>query len=141
MSNLRQFEMADEERSDFLRRLDASDVTVTEWEAEFLASFLAYVNPVNFWLGFERRREACDKMRKRYEHQLPSPKLPRRPQPVAQPNRCAYRIRDERGEPRFCGEPAICRTQQGLELCKAHDELRAEQVQRLRELKARPLRH
>ena len=52
-------------RMQFLRRLDEAPFEVTEWEAQFIESFLKA--PRNFT---PRQREAVDKMREHYQGRL-----------------------------------------------------------------------
>ena len=59
-----QLEMEDRERVRFLKRLDDSDrVTVTDWEAQFIESFLTAPR------GFTpAQRDKVDQMRRTYGH-------------------------------------------------------------------------
>lgn len=57
----------DVERGSFLRDLDRAPFEVTNFEADFVNSFLTNTH-LNWWT--ERRRETCDKMRKQYQGRL-----------------------------------------------------------------------
>jgi len=52
--------MSDDERADFLKRLDRSDVSVSDWEAQFIGSNLQreHFSP--------KQRESIDKMIEKY---------------------------------------------------------------------------
>ena len=52
----------DLERIEFLRHLDAAPVEVTDWEAQFIESFLTAERPLT-----AKQREAVDEMRSRYQ--------------------------------------------------------------------------
>jgi hypothetical protein len=56
-----QQQMDDNKRLAFLKRLDAAPVEVTDWEAQFIKSFIDA--PRQFT---DRQRECVDKMRKHY---------------------------------------------------------------------------
>jgi len=55
----------DERRMDFLRRLDAAPFEVTDWEAQFIESFLTAPRPMT-----DKQRDCIDHMRHVYEGRL-----------------------------------------------------------------------
>lgn len=55
----------DTERGQFLNALDAAPVEVTDWEANFIESFLTREDTRRGWWT-PARRAAADKMRKQY---------------------------------------------------------------------------
>jgi len=55
----------DTERLDFLKRLDAAPFEVTDWEAQFIESFLTAPRTLT-----NRQREAVDELRQKYEGRL-----------------------------------------------------------------------
>ena len=63
-----QLALADTERGEFLRALDAADFAVTEFESKFLESFLSSAVPASFWTA--RRRDTADEMKQRYGGRL-----------------------------------------------------------------------
>lgn len=122
--------ITNEERAGFLRKLDQSDLVVTDWEAEFIASFL---NSYRWYMWFTPGRiAACDKMILKYGHE---PEIgfdftPTRPVefPAVHPNGCQFLVNaadnDRRQKP--CNEPATKMRRNGFRYCDVH----AEQVQR-----------
>jgi hypothetical protein len=57
--------MSDQERADFLKRLDGSPtVTVTDWEAQFIAS-----NLDRGWFS-HKQREIIDRLIEKYDRKL-----------------------------------------------------------------------
>jgi hypothetical protein len=60
----------DTERSQFILHLDAAPVDVTDWEADFIESFLRVPEAARAGWWTEHRRSACDSMRNRYSGQL-----------------------------------------------------------------------
>jgi hypothetical protein len=57
--------MEDASRLEFIKQLDAAEVEVTKWEAQFLGSFID--NPRAFTPD---QRRAADEMRERYKDEL-----------------------------------------------------------------------
>jgi hypothetical protein len=56
----------DQVRGKFLRQLDESErIEVTDWEAQFIATFLAAPFPGSWWT--DARRAACDAMMGHYK--------------------------------------------------------------------------
>lgn len=132
-----QMELADRERLEFLRRLDAAeDVNVNEWEADFIGNFIKSPRGMT-----PKQRECVDEMRKRYEHQLPQWKAESRKQkveiPDSLPGQCGYFVRGDAGGQVRCGKPASHKTNLGLELCQEHWDTRVRFEAKLRELKTR----
>lgn len=61
-----QAELEDRERFEFLQKLDAAPFEVTDWEAQFLESFLKSPRTPT-----PRQREVIDELRKQYAGRLP----------------------------------------------------------------------
>jgi hypothetical protein len=116
----------DLERRDFLKKLDASELLVTEWEARFIASFFQSGCLNWFTPG---RRSVADKLRLKYggEPEIKMPfalKNPAANLPAADPAGCQFLLRGD-GSQKPCNEPANRQTRQGFRYCDTH----AEQVQ------------
>lgn len=139
----------DAARLEFLQRLDGAPFAVTDWEAKFMASILKRQGnerqgnkPMTF---SERQREKIDQMRREYAHRLPGsgPAVAGwaqdsgpRSLPTTTPGTCAFLVRME-GRRQCCGEPAVKTLMTGLELCEAHAQERATQLERIRQIKSR----
>jgi hypothetical protein len=118
--------ITDDERGKFLRKLDASDLTVTDWEARFIGSFLAAYRNWQFWT--DGRRSSADKMRMKYgsmpeiDMPFPLPPTQRQPLPEAEAGGCQFLIFGEDRRQRPCNEPAAWRRQNGFRYCEMHAE-------------------
>lgn len=64
-TNLGALSPEDRERVEFLRRLDGAPFEVSDWEANFIESFLRSVRPMT-----GAQRAAVDAMRDQYEGRL-----------------------------------------------------------------------
>lgn len=133
----------DREREEFLRALDAAPFDVTEWEAKFIADFLAAPSR---WIWTAPRREKVDQMRQEYGHRIPqsvsqrvSESVSSRTLPPFVAGQCAWLLRNE-GRIQRCGRPATVKTRQGLELCDQHERHRNEEIERMRQIKTRRMR-
>lgn len=60
--------LEDDLRGKFLKQLDAAEIECSEWEANFIESFLSAGIPSSWWTA--ARRTSCDEMRKKYEGRL-----------------------------------------------------------------------
>jgi hypothetical protein len=142
-----QVEIEDEARLAFLRRLnDAQDINVTDWEAQFAADLTDHPRSLT-----PRQRECVDKMRKEYEHRLPSEsrvKL-RTPSselrtPIARTaaGGCQYVVKSDAGQLIECGQPAVLVSGRGLEYCQIHADVCREACARKKiPITFRPLTH
>lgn len=119
--------ISNEERANFLRALDASDLVVSDWEAKFIESFL---NAYRWWNWFtEGRQVATDKMWMKYGAMLalPYPKTEGSGKsmgqkiPEADENGCQFLVGNKP-----CNAPAVKQRRNGFRYCHEH----AEQVQR-----------
>jgi len=122
--------ITNEQRAEFLRKLDGSDLVVTDWEAQFIASFLgAY----RWWNWFTAGRQASvDQMWMKYGAMLALPYPVARPTgknlPIedAAPDACQYRVMED-GRQRVCNEPAELMRANRFRYCRAHgDQVRAD---------------
>lgn len=122
----------DQFRVEFLLALDASeDVQVTEWEARFLESFLKRPDCKTATFSDNQRR-AIDWMVREYAHRL-TIKAERGTKnakiPDSRKGECAWLVRGLTGQER-CGLPARRVNALGLELCKAHEQQRNDEILR-----------
>lgn len=147
MTRAQQQDLDDRERSEFLTRLDASEIRLTEWEEKFVGDFKKWSLPTNFWTGSDRRRTSCDQMRRRYEHQLPAMTgLSINAQVAlavaqADPGHCGYLKRNpDTGRQQPCSAPAVIKLRNGLELCADCNRIRESGLAQLRAAKERQLR-
>lgn len=121
----------DAERYEFIRALDAAEVYVTDWEAQFIASLLKEVRPLT-----PAQQRKVDQMQQEYGHQVPA--ISRQPSAVSRamdrspavPGECAYFVRDETGQHR-CGLPATQRSG-NIELCDDHKRAQEEGLARMK---------
>ena len=126
--------ITDQQRCEFLDKLAVSaraadGVLLTNWESEFLASYIRQPQPAFFSPGgapSQGRRDSVNRMWMKYggEIGLPHP-LDRvseaTPIAPADADGCEYIVRDE-GRQRRCNEPATCREPGKLRYCAAHGE-------------------
>ena len=119
--------ITDAERAAFLRKLDNSDLNVSDWESSFLGSFMGAAS--FFWT--DARRVAVDKMRMKYgsepEIKMPFPLAETSSVKLADadPTGCEFMVRLD-GRQQRCNDPAEFRRQNGFRYCSAH----ADAVQR-----------
>lgn len=118
--------ITDQERSDFLRKLDGSELLVSDWEAQFIESFLRESNPAHWFTP--GRRVSADKMRMKYGNE-PEIKMPffseRVAAPVfedADPIGCQFMVRDEDRRQRPCNDVATWQRLNGFRYCESHAE-------------------
>lgn len=139
---------SDPRRVEFLLALDAAEFSVTEWEAQFLESFMKRPDALTARFSDAQRR-AIDGMRRMYEHRLPcqsvsqriSESVSERIIPPCAAGACGYFVRGgESGRQQRCGQPATKKTNQGLELCEAHYNQRVEYLEKMRVMKQRRVR-
>ena len=121
--------ITDQERSAFLRKLDGSDLNISDWEGGFIETFLGCYRDWQFWTP--GRRESTDKMRMKYgaepEIKMPFPlaETTASPVPPADAAGCEFMVRAE-GRQQRCNAPAAKMRQNGFRYCADH----AEAVQR-----------
>lgn len=123
--------ITNEERAAFLRKLDASDLMVTDWEADFIGSFL---QASHWWNWFTPGRvKSTDRMWMKYGPDLEMPyplkgfELQQAKVKIAEAdeNGCNFIIYDgPRGHE--CNEPATKVRRNGFRYCAGH----AEEVER-----------
>ena len=122
--------ISNERRAEFLRALDKSDLVVTDWEAEFIGSFL---NAHRWYMWFsDGRRASTDKMWMKYGAELKMPfhvaaREDSRPTRIedAKAGCCQFLVYDD-GTARCCNDPATQQRRNGFRYCTTH----ADQVQR-----------
>lgn len=137
---------ADCRRGEFLRAIDAGTENLSDFEMNFIESFLGARALVDRALDFQwftpARRRVVDGMIQRYG--MRSLKFEgsaaRQPIPQAEAGHCGYLIEREGRRNQPCGEPAVFKLQSGLELCATHDQERKENLERLRQFKLRNMR-
>lgn len=142
-----QLETEDLRRGKFLRALEDSELIVTDWEAQFIASFLDFTSnrpgdEPRWWTP--GRRDAADKMMSHYAevaNQLPAhAPAPTPALPASEPGKCGYLIRGDDRRQHRCNQPATVTLHHGLELCAAHNRERLAQLERQRQFNQRKLR-
>ncbi len=134
---------ADMERITFLEKLDGSELLLTDWEQEFVGSFMqarSEGREQSWWTA--GRRASADKMLDRYAVELGEKNgsrwqrhgptsSPRRVEiPAANPGCCMYLVQDESGGQRPCNEAAKWRAGNGFLYCDAHGAIAREAVKR-----------
>lgn len=134
----------DNRRGEFLRALDCGQTNVSDFEMNFIESFLGDRATKDRALDFQwftpRRRDVVDGMIKRYGFRsLRAPSSALRI-PQAAPGHCGYLVREDGRANVLCNQPAVMKCNNGLELCAQHDALRTEQMEKLRQYKTRHLR-
>ena len=126
--------ITDQQRCEFLDKLAVSaraadGVLLTNWESEFLASYIRQPQPAFFSPGgapSQGRRDSVNRMWMKYggEIGLPHP-LDRvseaTPIAPADADGCEYIVRDE-GRQRRCNEPAAYQRPNGFRYCENHAE-------------------
>lgn len=134
----------DARRGEFLRAIDGAAETLSDFETEFLGSFLKVRGVKKLDSDFlwftPGRRAVVDGMIHRYgfrslksEVQGLKSKLPE-----AAPGHCGYLVRnDETNRRDCCGRPATSKSPRGLELCDEHTSIRAAELAHLRAAKER----
>lgn len=133
----------DSRRAEFLRRLDEAGFEVTEFEAQFLESFLQARSPA-WWT--ENRRTVVDKLMERYAARLPEfcahaaapPPGAKATFPPHVPGECGYLVRGDDRQLVRCGKPVAFRTPGGLEICADHKQARAEWRKRMNDRRRNP---
>ena len=120
--------ITDAQRAEFLRKLDGSDVCVSDWEGDFLFRFRTLACEF-FWTNPQRR--AVDKMWNLYGSMInwPLPSAPasaNKKLPAADPDACEFIVLGEGHEFTRCNEPATLVNQRGFRYCSSH----ADDVQR-----------
>jgi hypothetical protein len=136
----------DRRRGEFLRALDASQESLTEFEERFVADFMQKYGDQDHaldWRFFtDGRRRVVDNLMKRY--QPGSLKLTTsaasRPIPQAEPGCCGYLTRTQEARNVPCNAKAVIKLNNGLELCQEHDDLRKQGLEKLRAAKTRNMR-
>jgi hypothetical protein len=118
--------ITDQERCGFLRKLDGSELLVSDWESRFIESFLQSSHDA-IWFT-PGRRVSADKMRMKYGSE-PEIKMPffseRVAAPVipdADPTGCQFLERDEYRRQRPCNAPAAWQRLNGFRYCESHAE-------------------
>jgi hypothetical protein len=117
-----QIELTDNARLDFLRKLIASDLMLTEWEDSFVASFESSSRP-SLWFT-PGRRISTDKMWMKYgpdlSHPFPTDDVTVQPHriPPAKAGCCEFLVRGEDGLQRPCNEPAVLQRASGFRYCQ-----------------------
>jgi hypothetical protein len=124
----------DQQRVEFMNKLAvevrrANGVLLSEWESEFLATWLRQPGGRFFAPGgqpSQGRRQAADRMWMRYgpEINFPHPlDTVSEAAPIAEadPNGCQYLVREE-GRQHRCNETATCREPGRLRYCDMHGE-------------------
>jgi hypothetical protein len=118
--------ITDRERGIFLRKIAKTELMLSEWEQNFVSSYLASTGSNWFTPG---RREAVDRMRRKFGHEpeigMPYPLEvePTKPAP-ADPTGCEYLVRGD-GLEWHCNEPAALARASGFRYCQNHaDEVR-----------------
>ncbi|HEX3889444.1 MAG TPA: hypothetical protein VHX90_01220 [Verrucomicrobiae bacterium] len=117
--------ITNEERAEFLRKLDKSELIVTDWEADFIASFLrAY----RWWNWFTPGRVgSCDKMIVKYGREpeiafnFPMQETKTVKIPEADPNGCEF-LTYETFYPKPCNAPATKMRKNGFRYCTPHGD-------------------
>lgn len=116
--------ITDQQRLEFLRKLIAGDLLLTEWETQFTGSFHGSSRPT-LWFT-PGRRISTDKMWMKYGADLGLPypgemvtlaqrnKVP----PPADAGACEYIVRDEERRQRRCNEPAVLQSRTGFRYCQ-----------------------
>lgn len=138
----------DARRGEFLRAIDGAEETLSDFEIEFLGSFLKWAGTtgvlrppdLDFRWFTPGRRAVVDGMIHRYgmrslksEVQGLKSKLPE-----ATAGCCGYLVRnDETNRRDYCGRPATSKSPRGLELCDEHTSIRAAELAHLRAAKER----
>lgn len=131
----------DSRRGEFLRALDVAAETLSDFEIEFVGSFLGRMGKQSPEFDFQwfthGRRQVVDGMIHRYGMRTLQPvsgatkKLP-----TAPAGHCGYLVRnDETGRRECCGAKATVKTGRDLELCATHAATRAAELKHLRDAK------
>jgi hypothetical protein len=121
--------ITDQQRIEFLQKLGAevrgkNGIMLTEWESQFLGSFLQCHPPaVWFTIG---RRPSVDKLWMRYGAEInwphPKDRVAERPKiPQADATGCEYLVRED-GRQRRCNDPAEFQEPGRLRYCRMHAE-------------------
>lgn len=134
----------DNRRGEFLRAIDCGQTNVTEFELNFIESFLGDRATKDAALDFQwftpRRREVVDSMIQRYGMRTLSPVAVRQDIPQAEAGCCGYLVTRDGRRNQLCGAVAVTKLLNGLELCAPHKQEREENLARLQQLKTRRLR-
>lgn len=130
---------ADMERIEFLEKLDASEIMLSDWETEFIESYMQARSEGREQRWFtEGRRRSTDKMRDYYAEELwekngsrwqrhgPTSSPHQVEIPEANTDGCMYLVRGENGLQTPCNEPATCQTRAGFRYCETHRQIAAE---------------
>ena len=130
-------------RGEFLRAVDAAVETMSDWEARFIKGFVderaAKDASLDHQWFTDGRRRVVDNMIHRYGFRSTKPPLARVPAP-AREGCCNYLTRHEGRLNVRCGEPAVTKLHNGLELCQEHLDQRTELQEKLRAAKRRMMR-
>jgi len=118
--------ITDKDRCVFLRKLDGSELLVSDWESSFIESFLqASEDAAWFTPG---RRVSADKMRMKYgrEPEIKMPFFSDRVAapfvPDADPAGCQFSVYGEDRRQRPCNAPAAWQRLNGFRYCESHAE-------------------
>ena len=115
--------ITDAERCNFLRKLDGSELLVSDWEAQFIESFLRASQPTQWFTP--GRRVSADKMRMKYggepEIKMPffSDRVAAPVLPDADPTGCQFMVRDEERRQRPCNDTAAWQRLNGFRYCES----------------------
>ena len=134
--------ITDLQRMEFVQQLLSSDLLLSEWEEQFLASYRMSSRPTLWFTA--GRRVSTDKMWMKYGATLNHPyptddvrctargeaRVAPAALPEAQPNGCMYYVRDENKQLVRCNEPAVRENRAGFIYCLEHAELAQKQVKR-----------
>ncbi len=131
-------------RGEFLRAIDCGQTAVSDFEMNFIESFLgdraAKPADLDFQWFTLKRREVVDGMIRRYGMRTLQPVANRQAIPQAEPGHCGY-LKTEDGRRNVpCNQPAVVKLPGGLELCAACQQIRTDVIEKMRQFKTRHLR-
>lgn len=134
---------------EFMQKLQAdqrgrNSLNLSEWEANFLASFGQSARPLQWFTA--GRRSAVDRMWRKLGPELSFPHpldtVTERPKiPAADPTGCEYLLR-ETGQPQVrCNEPAVMREPGRLRYCQMHGDAVKKALPKTAMIPFQPQRH
>lgn len=133
-------------RGEFLRAIDSGVENLSQFEMDFIESFLgdrALKDAALDWQWFtEGRRKVVDNMIHRYGFRsLKMEAAAVNRLPPSAPGKCGYLVRPEPGRPQQrCGAAAVIKLRNGLELCNDCNQIREDGIAKLRAARERQLR-
>jgi hypothetical protein len=114
--------ITDAQRVTFLQALSASDLSLTDWEKDFMSSFAHSTS--NNWFT-DGRRKSTEAMWRKYGSEVnqlyPGDDVRPRSIPAADPDACEYFVKLD-GVQQHCNAPAVWINKNKFRYCEAHGE-------------------